>query len=264
MCVEKATFSFGKNWEDFVKHYLSEKRIEIARAHMLNLLEMADIRNRYFLDVGCGSGLHSLAALKSGANRIVSFDVDQQAVRTTEKVREIHGNPANWKVVCGSILDRQFISNLEPADIVYSWGVLHHTGDMWKAIENSAGLMKNDGLLYIAIYTTETRSPYWLRVKKRYNRASETRKRFMEYCYIVKYTLAPQLVRLKNPFQRIREHKEKRGMAYITDVRDWLGGYPYEHAKMEEVLRFCRKRLGLELINIKTGEANTEYVFARR
>lgn len=264
MGEEKITFSFGKNWEQFIKYYFTEERVEIAKTHILDFLELEDLRERYFLDIGCGSGLHSLAALKAGAKRVVSFDIDDHAVKTTEKIREIHGNPSNWMVLCNSILNRQFIFTLEPADIVYSWGVLHHTGAMWKGIENTARLMKDDGFLYIALYTTNAKSKYWLEVKKKYNQASEIGKRFMEYWYIVRHTLVPHCFRLKNPIKTIHQYKEKRGMAFLTDVKDWLGGYPYEYAKIEEVLRFCRKTLGLELINLKTGEANTEYLFTRR
>ena len=264
MAEEKITFSFGKNWEEFIRLNFSEERVEIAKNHILDFLELTNLQGRYFLDVGCGSGIMSLAAFKAGARKIVSFDIDNYSVKTTEKIKEIQGNPSNWEVLCGSVLDNQFISNLEPVDIVYSWGVLHHTGNMWKAIENTAGLMKSDGLLYIALYTTDSKSKYWLEVKKKYNRASEIEKRLMEYWYIVKHTIIPHCARLKNPLKTIREYKQKRGMAYLTDIKDWLGGYPYEYAKIEEVLQFCRKKLDLELINIKTGEANTEYLFRKR
>jgi 2-polyprenyl-6-hydroxyphenyl methylase/3-demethylubiquinone-9 3-methyltransferase len=136
---------------------------------------------------------------------------------------------------------------------------------MWEAIENAAGLMKGDGLLYIALYTTDARSDHWLEVKKKYNAASAVKKRIMELSYVMRYTIAPCLL-ARETFQRtMRSYRQRnRGMSYLTDVRDWLGGYPFEHAKIEEVLGFCRKRLGLELVNIKTGEANTEYLFKRR
>lgn len=259
----KITFSFGKNWEEFMRLNFSEERVRISKNHILDFLKLANMNEQYLLDVGCGSGLHSLAAFKAGAKRIVSFDIDPHAVKTTKKIKEMHGDPSNWNVLSGSILDKEFLSKLEPADIVYSWGVLHHTGEMWAAIENTARLVKNGGFLYIALYTTTAKSNYWLEVKKRYNRASETRKRIMEYWYIVRYTLIPYFFNLKNPWKTIREHKQKRGMAYLTDIKDWLGGYPYEDAKIEEVLQFCRMKLNLKLIDIKTGQANTEYLFRR-
>ena len=264
MTNDKITFSFGKNWEEFVQKHLSQERIHVTKTHILEFLEMPSLEGKYFLDIGCGSGLSSLAALEAGAAKVVSFDVDPSSVSAAQRIREIKENPANWTVLHGSILDEAFVSSLEQADIVHAWGVLHHTGDMWKAIERTAKLMKEDGLMYIALYTTTPKSDYWHQVKIRYNQMSPTGKKVMEYWYVFRHTLIPHFIRLKNPFRHIRQYRQSRGMAYFTDVKDWLGGYPYEHAKVEEVLRFCRTQFNLELVNIRTGEANTEYLFAKR
>ncbi len=258
------TFSFGRNWEDFIKTSFSDERVEIAKAHLLDFLEMEDLRGKYFLDIGCGSGIHSLAALLLGAEKVVSFDVDEYSVKAAEMVRERKGRHFNWEILRGSILDQDFLSRIEPADIVYSWGVLHHTGDMWRAIENAASRLLPDGLFYIALYTTYPKSDYWLEVKKKYNRSSRAGKRMMEYSYIARRAVLPDLLSGRNPWKRVRDHKKGRGMSFMTDVRDWLGGYPFEHARIEEVLLFGRKSLDLELVNIKTGEDNTEYLFKRR
>ncbi|MEJ2745198.1 MAG: hypothetical protein P8123_05870, partial [bacterium] len=120
------------------------------------------------------------------------------------------------------------------------------------------------GRFYVALYTTTPKTDYWIRVKKKYNRASALQKGLMEARHILRYTVIPQLVRGMNPRRLIKNYKGMRGMSYFTDVKDWLGGWPYEDAKIEEVLRFCRRRLGLELVNIATGEANTEYLFKLR
>lgn len=261
-CVR--AFGFGKNWDEFVRRAFSEERAGIAREHLLRFLGLPDLKGKYFLDVGCGSGLSSRAALDAGAERIVSFDCDPDSVGTTERVRQMSGSPSHWTVLRGSVLDESFLSSIEPADVVYAWGVLHHTGRMWRAVENAAGLMGEQGVFYVALYTTTAKSDYWIRVKKKYNCASALRKRLMEARYVLRYTVLPQLMRGRDPRRLIKNYKSMRGMSFFTDVKDWLGGWPYEDAKIEEVLRFCRHRLGLELIDIATGEANTEYLFQRR
>jgi 2-polyprenyl-3-methyl-5-hydroxy-6-metoxy-1,4-benzoquinol methylase len=258
------SFSFGKNWQDFVKSYLTPERVTIAKQHLTEFLEIPNLQGRTFVDIGCGSGLSSLAAYELGAAKITSFDVDPDAVRTSQQLKAMVANPAHWTIVQGSILDDQFIGTLEQAEIVYSWGVLHHTGRMWDAIEHAARLLADNGLLYIALYTTTPRSPYWIRMKKRYNQASVFGKRVMEIGFIGGQLCKTLFVRFQNPIRYVLDYKKRRGMAYLTDVRDWLGGYPYEDAKIEEVLRFVRKNLHLELINIRTGAANTEYLFLKR
>lgn len=254
------SFSFGQNWQDFVASYLSPERVQIAKQHLIEFLDMADLHHKIFLDVGCGSGLSSLAAYELGAEQILSFDVDPRSVSATQRVKASIGNPAHWTVLRGSILDRSFIETLPRADIVYSWGVLHHTGQMWHAIEHTASLLKPEGLLYLALYTTTRHSARWLRVKQRYNQASSFEKRLMELLFITAQLSKRLLVRFENPIKHVREYQRRRGMAYLTDVRDWLGGYPYEYAKIEEVLSFARKQLALNLINIRTGHENTEYL----
>ena len=262
---EKITFSFGKNWEEFFESNFSEERILITQNHLLEFLGMPNLRDKYFLDIGCGSGLHSLAALRAGANSIVGVDVDPASVRTSERIRESENSNKPWAIHHGSILDKDFCAEIEPADIVYAWGSLHHTGQMWTAIENAAELIKDNGLFYIAIYTTVPKSEYWLARKIKYNKASSIMKKFMEIRHVARYLVIPNLLKRKNPIYTIRNYKNKRGMSYYTDVKDWLGGYPYEYASIQEILKFGREKLGLELINISAGSdgANTEYLFKR-
>jgi 2-polyprenyl-3-methyl-5-hydroxy-6-metoxy-1,4-benzoquinol methylase len=258
---EQITFSFGKNWEEFVAKHFSAERVEISRRHMLDFLDLPDLKGKYLLDAGCGSGLSSLAALEAGAARVVGFDVDPYSVAASRKLHELRGAPAHWSILEGSLLDREFLARLEPADIVYSWGVLHHTGQMWQAIRNAAALLRPRAWFYIALYLTTPRSPYWIRIKQRYNRAGALGKRRMEAYYLLRHVLAPALVRGQNPFREILSYRRRRGMDFMTDVRDWLGGYPYEDASIPEVLRFCRRELKLNLVNIATDPTLVEYLF---
>jgi len=260
-------FGFGKNWAEFVDAHLSDERIDQAQKHLLRFLRLDNLIGQTFLDIGCGSGLHSLAALRAGAERIVSFDYDPDSVATTNHVRALAGEPAHWRVMQGSVLDPAFIHNLEPADIVYSWGVLHHTGDLWGAVENAAKPMHPEGVFYIALYSSDVYldppPEYWLDLKRRYNRAGPWMKRWMEWQYAWRQSIFPDLKNSRNPLKLIKGYGASRGMSFWTDVRDWLGGYPMAFAGNEETKRFCQDRLGLELLNISAGEGNTEFLFRR-
>ena len=255
MSEVNASFSFGKNWEAFVEHYFTDERVDISKQHILDFLELDSLEGRYFIDVGCGSGLSSLSAYRAGASKILSFDVDPYSVKTTQRLREREGNPDHWTVLDGSVLDKEFLATLEPSDLVYSWGVLHHTGSMWEAIENAMTLVSPDGDFYIALYTTTAKSDYWIGIKKEYNQAGKLKKYWMETRHVLGF-IKRRLRSGTNPFSHIMNYKNNRGMEYITDVRDWLGGWPYEDATIEEVQAFFQER-GWEQTKIKTGEANT-------
>src|SRR6266542_2062950 len=129
--LEKRAFSFGENWQSYVENDYNEQSLASAQKHLLEFLGVSDLKSKSFLDIGSGSGIHSAAAFRAGAERVVSFDVDPASVAATRSLWRAQGCASNWHIQQGSILDPAFLATLEPADIVYSWGVLHHTGRMW-------------------------------------------------------------------------------------------------------------------------------------
>lgn len=262
---EELRFGFGANWADYIEKNFSDERVEISRRHLLGFLKLDNLKGKTFLDIGCGSGLHSLAAWRSGADQVVSFDYDKNSVATTQKLHELSGSPKNWKIMQGSVLDKQFMDSLPKSDIVYSWGVLHHTGSMWEAIENAARCLHETSVFYIALYSKDVYvSPpyeYWLDIKRQYNYAGPIKKLLMEWNYAWRDSIRGHLISRKNPLAYMRSYKQSRGMSYWHDVKDWLGGYPMEFAGNKETEVFGREKLGLELIHIKAGEGNTEFLF---
>ena len=255
-------FAFGQNWRRFIED-VDERRIQEAERSLSSMLGLTDLRGRSFLDIGCGSGLSSLAAARLGAGPLLSIDYDPESVAATCEIKRRFLPDADWAIEHGDVTDASLLAAIGTYDVVYAWGSLHHTGAMWTAIENTVGRAAPSGLVYLALYTTDRHSDSWVVRKRRYNLASRGVKRLMEARFVLANALLPDLLRLRNPLRRFREHKNGRGMAYLTDVRDWLGGYPFEHARIEEVLRFGRDRFGLVLENIATGEANTEYLFRK-
>lgn len=260
-------FGFGENWEKYIKERFSEERVQISKEHMLDFLKMQDLIGKTFLDIGCGSGLHSLAALKAGARRVVSFDYDPRSVSTAKLLHTYAGKPENWVVKQGSILDMQYIAGLEPVDIVYSWGVLHHTGSMWQALENTKKLMKEESVLYIALYGDDLYfgmpKSYWADVKKRYNLAGRFQKKRIELWYFWEFYLNKNWLYFPRFLKQAKEYRKKiRGMDIYRDAVDWLGGWPFEYASVSEVKDFASSRMGLELINLATEQACVEYLFS--
>ena len=259
------TFLFGKNWQRFLRSCVAEERVKDAANSLREFLGMPSLEGKSFLDVGAGSGLFSYAAYKLGAASIASFDADAFSVACCEYLRDHAGKPSNWTVLEGSILEESFIGQLKPADVVYAWGVLHHTGALWAALRNADRLMKPGGFLYIAIYNKTALSRFWLAEKRFYNKCPRPIRWVIE-CAFMMLSVAKKAVRLRNPLREIVNYgKGRRGMSWRTDITDWLGGYPYEFATAGEVFVFCRRELGLELRNLKTtnGRGNNEFLFQK-
>jgi 2-polyprenyl-6-hydroxyphenyl methylase/3-demethylubiquinone-9 3-methyltransferase len=266
-------FAFGDNWASFLG-VLDDARIRRAEKSLQESLECERLDGKTFLDVGSGSGLFSLAARRLGAT-VRSFDFDPQSVAcTTELRRRYFENDPAWTVGEGSALDAKFLGTLGRYDIVYSWGVLHHTGSMWKGLENVAPLVRDGGRLFIAIYNDQGGlSRWWLLIKRGYNKLPG----FLKMPYAVAVMGPRELLRfvkhgiLKGrPDEYVRgitdyAERSTRGMSYWHDVVDWVGGYPFEVATREEILEFYRAR-GFELRKLRSagsGLGCNEFVFER-
>jgi 2-polyprenyl-6-hydroxyphenyl methylase/3-demethylubiquinone-9 3-methyltransferase len=266
---------FGKNWQVFVKKHLNHERVEKAKESLIEFFQGNPVEGKSFLDIGCGSGLFSLAAYRLGASKVFSFDFDGLAVKCCEYLREREGNPENWTVKEGSILDDEFVKGLGKFDIVYCWGVLHHTGNMWKAMENTFSLVRENGLLYLAIYNRADSpgfysdgrfgsSKFWLRIKRFYSHMPWVIQSFIDYTSIVVLFII-YLITFKNPFKKFKAYtSDPRGMPFMIIIKDWLGGYPYEFASVDEIFRFAKGHgFTLENIRTNTGLLNNEYLFKK-
>jgi 2-polyprenyl-3-methyl-5-hydroxy-6-metoxy-1,4-benzoquinol methylase len=252
-------FTFGENWTRFIR-LLDEERIAAACDSLGQMLQVRDLRGKRFLDIGSGSGLFSLAARRLGAT-VHSFDYDPQSVACTRELRRRYfPDDADWTVDEASALDPNYLRGLGQFDVVYSWGVLHHTGSMYPALGYAAERVADSGTLFIAIYNDQGWiSRYWLAVKRRYNQSALFRGLLilfhMPYLYGARYA-----VRLLTGRAKL-----ERGMSLWTDMIDWLGGYPFEVATPEGVFDFYRER-GFELVRLKTCRGRmgcNEFVFRR-
>jgi hypothetical protein len=143
-------FEFGKNSARFLGS-LNEERIVQARKSLSELLELETLHGKSFLAIGSGRGLFSTAARQLGA-RVHSFDYDPHSVKCTRELnRRYFPDDSQWTIEEGSALDNDYLRSLGTFDVVYSWGVLHHTGDMWTALDNVAPLVRGGSPVYFAL-----------------------------------------------------------------------------------------------------------------
>lgn len=265
---EETRFGFGANWARFLTR-LTGQRIREAERSLAELLGEENLAGKTFLDVGCGSGLFSLAARNMGA-RVRSFDYDPESVACAGELRQrFHPDSGEWTVGQGSVLDEAYLGSLGKFDIVYSWGVLHHTGEMWSALGKVAELVRPGGTLAIAIYNDQGWvSRAWTRIKRTYNRLPP-RLRFVivwpSFVRIWGRVAAVDLLKHGNPTHTWRSYVRERGMSPWPDLIDWVGGYPFEVATPDDLFDFYRKRgfLLSRLLTVRGGRGCNQLVFRR-
>jgi len=229
-------FNFGKNWQAYSAHSLNNQKFNEALNSLKELIGEDKIKNSKFLDIGCGSGVFAIAASKIGAKETVGIDISKESISALLQNQKKFTSPKKVKFFCRSILDKD-IFNLGQFDIVYSWGVLHHTGKMWKAIENSLDLVKRNGLLVLAIYNKHWSSPFWKMIKRFYNFSPIFIKKTLVFIFYWVIALTKLIIAKKNPLKN-----KRRGMSFYYDIIDWLGGYPYEYAPKDEIKNFIEKK----------------------
>ena len=253
-------FGFGANWRRFLSS-VDERRVAAAQDSLKEMLAVQSLAGLRFLDIGCGSGLFSLAARRLGAV-VHSFDFDPQSVAcTTELKRRFLPVDSQWMIEEGSVLDRAYLETLGTFDVVYSWGVLHHTGSMWVAMENAINRVEaNGGKLLIAIYNDQGwKSHVWWFIKKFYNRLPPMLRGPFAFIVsaatriaaIIKYTIRLKpMVAIAPLFADERD----RGMSARYDEQDWIGGFPFEFAGFDVLAAYFSAR-GFTLINAKRNDS---------
>ncbi len=266
--LRRERFEFGKNWQRFLD-VVDERHIRGADQSLKRMLGVETLAGQRFLDIGSGSGLFSLAARQLGAV-VHSFDFDPDSVACTmELKRRYFPNEPDWTIDEGSVLDVAYLHSLGAFDVVYAWGVLHHTGQLWQSLQNALLPVRPGGSLFVAIYNDRgAESRRWRAIKRLYGRLPRSLRPLLAVTAILPYELKAGLrsVFMLRPGEYVRswtQYDDRRGMSHWRDIIDWVGGYPYEVATPEQVIAFCGGR-GFVLRTLKRtgGLGCNEFVFA--
>jgi 2-polyprenyl-6-hydroxyphenyl methylase/3-demethylubiquinone-9 3-methyltransferase len=218
--TDSVRYDFGEQWDEYAQRATDDDLA--ASKHALSELIPAGFRpeGKTFLDIGCGSGMHSVAAAKLGFS-VTATDYYEGSVRATQRMAQRTGVQLN------SFQDDILNTKLSGTfDVVYSWGVLHHTGNMAAAIDNAKALVVPGGIFIISIYLKTPLCGFWKVEKRIYTLLPRFVQTGLDYAFRG-FAIALKAVDAKAD--------KERGMDWRVGVKDWLGGYPYESATPAEV-----------------------------
>jgi 2-polyprenyl-3-methyl-5-hydroxy-6-metoxy-1,4-benzoquinol methylase len=267
LLLRESHFQFGKNWARYAEG-VGESQIQEATAALQKLVGVSLV-GKTFVDIGCGSGIHALAAVRLGAASVLATDIDPDSVATTRRMLSTHAAGGRWEVSEVSVFDLK-AETAGRFDVVYSWGVLHHTGDLNRALRCAGALVADGGIFALALYRRSVCCPLWKIEKRWYAHAGIRTQNVARAAYKRLYQLG--LTITGNSFRKyLSEYNAKRGMDFDCDVHDWLGGWPYESISAAEVdetlgsLGFERRLMfGSEGVGFGAVAVGcNEYVYAR-
>lgn len=261
---ESISFSFGRNWQKYLRR-LDEARLAQARESLIESLDGEHLGGKTFIDAGCGSGIFSLSALQLGAVHVTSIDVDPGSIDCAGQLRKRAQAWDSWEIQRGSLLDPEFVATIAPADVVYSWGVLHHTGAMWDAIANTMRLVRPGGQLCLGLYREPSRVSAHMALKRAYNSLPGVFRPGMCAVYYGMLIARQSWAGRTSPWRYVQEYgRNSRGMSLWRDVEDWLGGLPCQFATPAGVRTFAAQRgFDLRRTLIRPPGANNEYLLRR-
>jgi len=268
---QETHFAFGRNWASYAQS-IDERQIRQAVEALSRLLGGQRLEGKRFLDIGSGSGLHSLAASHLGAREVLATDIDPDSVKTTQLLLNRYAVTANYRCEQASVFE------LDPAtcgrfDVVYSWGVLHHTGDLMRALRCAAAMVDR-GQFVFALYRRIWMDWFWRLEKRWYAHASAGAQSAARSVHSALFRGGLRLTGRRFA-DYLQGYDSNRGMDYLHDMHDWLGGWPYESISPEEVEKVMTQ-LGFSCVRALTrkgrlfgrdpgffGSGCDEYVYQR-
>ena len=220
-----------------------EARKYFVEPHIPAFAEFARWKEKKVLEIGCGIGTDTINFARNGA-RVTAVELSQKSLDLAQRRAQVFGLQDRIRFIQGNAEELQNFLAAETFDLVYSFGVIHHSPHPERILKRIQDYLSAGGTLKIMVYNRLSWKALWILLrygKGRFWRAKELIARYSEAqngCPIT-YTYSPREMRRllqKHGFRVLRLTKEH---IFPFRIRDYVR---YRYVRVW-YFRFLPKRL---------------------
>jgi len=154
-----------------------EKKKYFVEPHIKEFADFDKWKDKEVLELGCGIGTDSINFARAGA-KLTIIELSDKSLEICKRRFEVYNLKATF--ICGNIENiSEYINDDNKFDLIYSFGVIHHTVEPKKVINNVYNFLKEDGEFRFMVYSKISYKLFWLMME---NNITDLSKGFKFIC----------------------------------------------------------------------------------
>jgi len=138
-----------------------EKRKYFVEPHIPVLAEFEKWKGKKVLEIGCGIGTDTISFLRAGAT-VTAVEFSEESMKIAKKRAEVFGFQDKVKFYAGDAEELSKFVPVEEYDLVYSFGVIHHSENPEKIVAEAGKYLKKGGTIKLMVYYKYSWKVLWI------------------------------------------------------------------------------------------------------
>ena len=138
-----------------------ERRKYFVEPHIPAFAEFARWRGKRVLEIGCGIGTTTISFARAGAS-VTAIDLSPESAALTAQRARVYGVEDRVRVHVGDAEQLSTIVPVDRYDLVYSFGVIHHSPHPERIVEEARRYMDAESELRLMVYSRVSFKLFWI------------------------------------------------------------------------------------------------------